>query len=242
MSYIKECFIKKGIKAVLFDKDGTLLDFEKTWRPLLDSFLTLSAEKFGLTGAQQADVLERLGVEGKGFTSDSVFVKDNLDGILEAVEGAPTLSSEQTSGLMSVIKSSISQRAGTLIKPHLFDGAIKTLSALKDQGYILGLVSSDRVEIVNDHVKKTGLDKIFDFIAADDGENPIKPHPHILENFCQTWNIAPHQVAMVGDSIIDMRFAKENDMGCAVYVLSGYPSDEAKTLADMVLSGVVDLS
>jgi FMN phosphatase YigB (HAD superfamily) len=87
----------------------------------------------------------------------------------------------------------------------LFDDTISTLAALQARGYLLGIVTnrlwggSDFLEDLG----QLGLLRYFDphaiAISADIGVR--KPHPGLYLQSCATFNIAPTEAAMVGDSL-----------------------------------------
>lgn len=58
----------KHIKGILFDKDGTLLDFEQTWRPVWNK----TEEQLGIilqiSEREMREIRERLGILEDGFT------------------------------------------------------------------------------------------------------------------------------------------------------------------------------
>ena len=220
------------IKAVIFDKDGTLLDLEKTWRPLLEKVSADLTKMFSpevVAGAAKA-----LGINDQGFLSDSVFVKDNFDEMFKTVLGGLSISDEQRFELMSYFGKLI-EESHQYVKPHVFDGIEETLAGLKSEGYLLGLATSDRVEIAHMHLNEGRLDKYFDLVLADDGQTEVKPHPQMLEQFCERFMLLPAEIAMVGDSMNDVLFGTKNGMGCTVYVRSGFPDINAEVKADMVI-------
>ena len=241
MNAMIEMLQKRGIKAVLFDKDGTLLDFEKTWRPMLEHFGKVLVEEFHLTEEQQASLLHRLGVDQNGYQPNSVFVKDHLEEIVQTAVSDPLLTMKQSQGLEQFLRAFLAtDETNKIVKPHMFESVPQVLSNLKHQGFLLGVVTSDMEETAQGHLDVLELTPYIDFLAGDNGTRPVKPHRAVLDEFCETFGVQAQDVAMVGDSMNDMRFAVDNGMGCAIFVQSCYPDDDAQNLADFVFSGVGD--
>lgn len=234
-------FKLQGIRAILFDKDGTLLDFAKTWRPVLGKIKEDILDRCNLSQDEIKEFHDILGVTTHGFTSDSVFVKDGLEAIVTTFMKKSSLSHERKISLLAKIQAFMEEQGMSYIQPFPFEGVKETLDILKQQGFILGVVTSDLDYITRGQLKEVGLAEYFDFIGADDGERALKPDPELLHSFCKEFNLEEHEVAMVGDTINDIDFAKNNGMGYAVYVRSGYPSLLAEKSADMILENMVQL-
>jgi HAD superfamily hydrolase (TIGR01662 family) len=83
-----------------------------------------------------------------------------------------------------------------------FDGAYRTLAALQERGYKIGLISNARdaanVERLIDQARlRPWLDPIV--ISANAGVR--KPNPRIFKIVLDYWHLPPDQVVMVGDML-----------------------------------------
>lgn len=85
----------------------------------------------------------------------------------------------------------------------LFPDVLDTLCVLRKRGLIVGLVSSQRTEVVQEVCKRTGLTGHLHFTAGFLTDKSIA-----INRFCRDSKIAPHQVCVVGDFGSDMRDAK----------------------------------
>jgi len=87
----------------------------------------------------------------------------------------------------------------------LFDDTLSTLAALKERGYLLGVVTNRHYGGVPFHedVRTLGLLDYFELghmaISADLGIR--KPHPDIFLHALKRLNVLPEEAAMVGDSL-----------------------------------------
>ena len=79
---------------------------------------------------------------------------------------------------------------------------IKTLKALKSEGYQLGIFSNagDNKD-VQDLIETFGIRKYFDFVLTSAACFYRKPHPRAFEMALAQWNAQPNEAAMIGDSL-----------------------------------------
>lgn len=229
-----------SIKAILFDKDGTLLDFNRTWRPLLEHINEDVLAQL-CTPEEIRHFNDILGIQEDGFHEDSVFLKDGLEAIVSTFLQKADLDKSRKQLILSAIKEDMNQGGLGYIKPVAFTGLKNLMTNLKEKELILGVVSSDLQVLTEKQLQEVGIREYFDFVGADDGKRKLKPDPEILQEFCKDFHVESHEVAMVGDTIVDMLFAKNNHMGRGVYVNSSYPNGEAKELADIVLDNIIEL-
>ena len=226
----------KQIKGILFDKDGTLLDFEATWRPVWN----MTEEQLGSIlqiGEKEMRVIrERLGILEDGFTSDSIYVAGTL---LDYAQIISEVTKKQLSTVVDVLNTVYKDFVESK-KLHIvpIGNPKEMMTYLKQKGYKLGIVTADNVLNTEYFIKETGIEALMDFIAADDGHYQMKPHPHMLEAFCEQMGLEKQEVAVVGDTLKDMKFGKNNQMGLSIYVTSSYPNTEAIQLADYAIDHV----
>jgi phosphoglycolate phosphatase len=98
------------------------------------------------------------------------------------------------------------------------------------------VATADRKENCIRTLKKAGLDQFFDFIAGEDSVPRGKPEPDLMNLFCKEFSIAPREVAMVGDTLRDMEFARNARAGQAIFV--GPPGADGESMADLVLEDI----
>ena len=91
-----------------------------------------------------------------------------------------------------------------------------------------------------DEVSADVLEK-FDYVGADDGVLRPKPEADMFLEFQKKFGLKQQEIAVVGDTYNDIRFARENG-GVAIGVLSGV-SQEADFCgeADYILNSVGEL-
>jgi len=218
------------IRAIIFDKDGTLFDFEATWSAWARSLLLDLA-------AGDSDRAERLG-EAIGFDfARSRFAESSLviagtpgeiaEALLPHVPGASPLT---LVARMNALAAVAPQAEAVPLAP--------LLGTLRGQGLRLGVATNDAEGPARAHLDTAGVLGMFDFIAGFDSGHGAKPAPGQLLAFAEQMGLRPAEVAMVGDSRHDLHAARAAGMA-AVAVLSGIAgSAELQPYADVVLPDI----
>lgn len=81
----------------------------------------------------------------------------------------------------------------------LFDDALPTLKALKEQGYLLGLVTNGSSFGQNMKVKKTGIGPYMDVVAVSGDIQIQKPDPGIFRYAAEKLGVKCEECVFVGD-------------------------------------------
>ena len=196
-------------KAILFDKDGTLLAFDAFWISLAKTALgTLFAEN-GIPFPEE-EILAMVGVKGGKTDINGVLVHGTYGDIAELLyplmkEGgyqkAPEILHEEMNEIFCRCAD-----AGEILSDCADLPSV--LQQLQDAGITLAVVTSDTPEMTAKCLKEMGVEDFFETIYSDDGIHPNKPAPFAAEDFCRKWGFAKDEVVMVGDTMTDMRFAK----------------------------------
>lgn len=219
-----------SIQAIIFDKDGTLFDFEATWSSWARSLLLdLSA---GDTA--RAEVLgEAIGFDfaRSRFEDGSLVIAGTPGEIAEALlPHVPGASPLTLVARMNALAAVAPQAEAVPLAP--------LLGALRGQGLRLGVATNDAEGPARAHLEGAGVLTMFDFIAGFDSGHGAKPAPGQLLAFAEQMGLRPAQVAMVGDSRHDLHAARAAGMA-AVAVLSGIADRaELQPHADVVLPDI----
>ena len=224
------------ITGILFDKDGTLLDFDKSWEPV--------NRKASLFAAAGDEVLaDRLMVicgmdplTGK-VSSGSLFAAAAPSEIAAAMSnaGAPFEAEELTAHLDRLFIEGADNAVAITDLPALF-------SRLKNRGLRLGIASSDSEASIWAIADRMGIVPYLDYVAGYDSGHGVKPHPGMIDAFAASQGIDLSEIAMVGDNTHDLHMAHNAKAGLALGVLTGTSGTEAlEPFADYVLDSVDDI-
>lgn len=219
-----------AIRGVLFDKDGTLFDFNATWSAWARAFL---ADLAGGDPLRAAALGRAIGfdLERAAFALESPVIAGTPGEIAEAL--LPHLPGANPAAL--VTRMNTAAAAAPMVPAVPLQ---PLLGMLRGRGYRLGVVTNDAEVAARAHLAGSGIESLFDFVAGFDSGFGAKPQPGALLAFAERFGLAPSEVVMVGDSRHDLIAARAAGMR-AVAVLTGLaPAADLGPLARAVLPDI----
>ncbi|MFR3065465.1 HAD family hydrolase [Peptoniphilus sp.] len=205
------------IRAILFDKDGTLLQFTEGW---VDSIVGFLEDKI-LDDKKKRKLFKEIGIrEDGGVEENSILSSETamdlaiifskyLDEDLDEIYG------ELDDHLLNYLKKNNKFIRETCDLRKLFE-------ALRDRKILIGIFTSDNYRQAKYSMEYLGLDSFIDFYAAADIYKK-KPNKESLEVFKKKYSLEDQEIIIVGDSRVDMVFGEDT---VKVGVLCGTGSRE----------------
>ena len=223
-------------KAILFDKDGTLLDYWASWGPINRAAAKL-ASRDDPAFARRLLAVGGVDESGRAASADSLLAAGSAYDIARiwVTAGARFTVPELTRSLDDLFRASVADVVPVGDLPAILGG-------LKARGLALGIASSDGEAAIRATVERFGLGGLVDFVAGYDSGHGPKPEPGMVRAFCRATGFAASDVAMVGDTLHDLEMGHAAGVGLTVGVLTGTGTREILgEIADVVIDGIFDL-
>jgi len=225
------------MRAILFDKDGTLLDFERTWTPLLKR---LALEAARGDAAVAAHLLAAGGFDetaGK-FRAGSVIAAGTTDLIVRIWH--PRLFGAAFAAKVERMDRVFAEHGRAHSVP--IDGVGVVLDVLAARGFVMGVATNDATEAARASLTATGMIRNLPHVFGYDSVATPKPAADMVHAFCRAAGVVPAEVIVVGDNAHDLIMARSAGAALAIGVTSGNSAAEDLTpLADAVIGSIRDL-
>ncbi|MFE4571573.1 HAD family hydrolase [Paenibacillus chitinolyticus] len=199
------------VDGVLFDKDGTLLDFAYLWGAW--SSLLMERLRHRALGVNWETVLG-LCRDGEKFHYDPLgpLAMGSNREIAALLAGHLYLSglawNEAITAVLTDMKH-VSTQIDELRPVRAMPGVFSFVQQLSREGVPIGIVTSDDTEAAVKHLEWLGMRKHFQVILGSDGHVNGKPHPDLAIAACAKLQIAPERTLMFGDTKADIQMARE---------------------------------
>jgi phosphoglycolate phosphatase len=226
------------IEAILFDKDGTLFDFYRTWGAVTEEAALLATE--GDT-ARAADLMLKSGKDpatGRYHPGSTIASGSNREIVALWAE---ILRRTDVDDLYDAVQAHFLKRQPEVMHPVVDFNTF--FARLRDRGYRLGIATMDSEVAAHQAMDKFGVKHSLDFICGFDTGHGVKPGGGMVGAFARMVNLPASAIAVVGDSPHDMHMARAGKAGRAIGVLTGVSSSEAllEAGAHVVLESIADL-
>ena len=183
--------VSGGLRGVLFDLDGTLIDSA----PDLAGAANRLRADHGLEPLPLEQLRPMVGAGARGMVGVAFGVAPG-ESRFESLRDAFLAHYE----------------AGLLDTTHPFDGVEAMLSALEAAGIPWGIVTNKATRFTAPIVAGLGLAQRAAVVVCGDTTPHSKPHPEPLLHAARTMGLAPGSVAYVGDDLRDAQAARAAGM------------------------------
>jgi HAD superfamily hydrolase (TIGR01549 family) len=214
------------VKAVIFDLDGTIVAFNidfKAVRAEVRSFLISIGLPASVLSLNESifEMLKKTEIFMKNHDKSQKNIAEARDKAFSIAEKYELEAAKNTS---------------------LFPSAVETLKALKKMKLKIGLCTVNGQKSTAYLLKRFKIEDYFDAVIPRDKVKYVKPNSEHLEAALKTLKVKPDEAIVVGDSVMDMKCARELKV-TAVGLPTGAspPKDLISSGANYFITSLADL-
>ena len=227
------------LKGILFDKDGTLIDFDATWGPAAYEVMRELARGDDAKLRRLVAISEYVEDERRFLPSSPLVAGSSAH---YGPQWAAALGRPATQELYSEMDERFAFWGLKTLAP--IHGPAELCANLRARGLVLGIATNDAERSGRMQAEALGLDRHLAYVAGYDSGFGPKPGPGMVTGFVEHIGCAPGEVALIGDSIHDLHAARAAG-AVAVAVLTGPLGEAARAdlepHADHVIGSIADL-
>lgn len=217
------------VKGVVFDLDATLVnlggfvDWKKAHNKTKDTYLTCGCPEAMIDRLSEKGLFNMLNMvrEENALTMDVADVERIQEMAYKTIElceweGAPSC--------------------------HLMPGCSSTLRWLIDNGFLMGVATSNSQDVAEWVLKSNEIRRFFSSVVGRRPELRMKPHPDQIIKCIEEMGVEPYKSVVVGDSVKDVKAAKS--AGITVIVIPSFftrRQDIEDAGADLIINDLIEL-
>ena len=200
------------VQALLFDKDGTLFDFDETWSNWTVGIINDFANNDAKVAQRIADTID-FDLATLAYRPTSPIISGTTRDASQLVVSA--LPGSNVDEIERYLSTSAANAPLAPVVP-----LVPLLTSFRGEGLKLGVMTNDSESSARAQLTAAEAFDLFDFVAGHDSGFGEKPDPDPLLAFAAQVGIQPAQVAMVGDRTHDLLAGRRAGMR-PVGVLTG---------------------
>lgn len=230
------------VTCIVFDKDGTLIDFNLTWGRRMAAWIEAMVSKVDGSTALAGEISRTLGYDWQ----QKQVLPDGPTAVTTAVKLVALASGElykqglpwheaETLAIETIIPTlGAPFQAGEIAALGDVKG---TLHKLKQAGILIAIATGDDRKPTHEMLAALDIEDLVDAILCGDDPLPEKPDPAVIEGIAQELGVVPDQMLMVGDTVNDM-LAGRNAGVAGCIGITGSTGDAAQLAqhADVLLA------
>jgi phosphoglycolate phosphatase-like HAD superfamily hydrolase len=228
-------------RLVIFDKDGTLIDFDAMWagwiERLAEQLQAATGESWHdtLYTAMQYDSAAGRAVAGGPLAMSPVADMRALTAHVLQARGLAAPAAEAALASAWHVPDPVTTARPLADLPRLF-------GTLRERGLKIAVATSDDHAPAAATLAALGVAGLVDVVIGADEGVLVKPEPDMVWAACRACGVPPAEAVVVGDSVADLQMGRSAGAGCTVGVTSGVsPAGLLAPFADMILPNVGDL-
>lgn len=244
-------------ELVIFDKDGTLIDFHHMWGAWAKRLCTNLQSEGHLDDEGTAVLCDALGydLETGAVDSRSPLCCTPMNRIksicVDSVQRSHQASADASADVGAESGSGLAAVHDVWDMPHpvkdtkpLTDLVSLFTHLREDRDMQVAVCTTDDRGVTEETLALLKVDSMVDHIVCGDDEHlPPKPSPEQIWHICKQANVCPSKTVMVGDTLTDMRMGHDAGVGLIVGVPNGAGTlEDVSTHSDFVVASMDDFA
>lgn len=203
------------MECIIFDKDGTLLDFSAFWIPVAKNGVTKICNHFNVSDDVKNCIYKEAGV-GETIGIDSIVCYGSYEDIGELIykvfkENGINESLKDVVDFSAKAFESVSKTGQ--VKPTT-PKLKELLQKLKNRGSHLFVATADSINMTKYCLDKLEITDFFEEILTEDGIHIGKPNPYYINYLAKKYGFDKKDMCMIGDTVNDMKFGINGNINC----------------------------
>jgi phosphoglycolate phosphatase len=217
-SYPNKSF--RDIRLIIFDLDGTLVDAFADITAAVNYML----ERAGRPPFTIEQVKKHVGSGSRALVA-GIFAVDD-----------PEIIERHHKDLVAYYRANSSAHA------TIYEKVVETVQQLAARNIRMAIVSNKPDALTQKVTRKLGLHTLFDLVSGESPRFPRKPAADILQHIMQQFNAGPGQTLVVGDSCVDIQFARAAGVAVVAVTYGQTAADElCQHQPDALIHSIADL-
>lgn len=237
---------KYDTDLVIFDKDGTLIDFNDTWISVIRELIRVIGTHTPMSDTLNRRIEKALGIfitdeRIDGFGPLAMGTAAQCDTLLTYCLYQEGLRWDKSMDIVETVKEEIfsGKARKKYVKPA--KGVIKTLERLQSRGIKIAIATNDNAADAMKDMETIGAAGMIDLCVGADSVERAKPAPDMINHIMETFSTGPDHTIFAGDTIMDALTGKNAGVMLTIGIEGILPMDTLNQYTDITIASLDEI-